>query len=317
MTVALFLGRRLAAVAVVLAGISFLIFALLDISPGSTVSALLGGRPATPQVVHAITVKYHLNEPLLAQYWSWLGQVVRGDLGRSVQSGQTVASMLAERLPVTAELAGLALLAVVLAGVPAGFAAGVRRGGLLDRSVSALSVMGLSTPVFAIGILLIYVFGVRLAWLPVYGGGSGFAGRLAHLALPAAALAISLIALVVRQTRAAVLGVMEQDYITFARARGLPSWRLLIPYALRNSALPVLTATGLLAIYAISGTVIVETVFSIPGLGSLLISSIQDKDIPVAQGVALVIALAVVLINVVVDLLALVLDPRTRHPAGG
>jgi peptide/nickel transport system permease protein len=316
MAIGVFVARRLAGVVVVLAGVSFLIFALLEISPGSVVAALLGGRPASPQVVQAITAKYQLNEPLPVQYWHWLGRVGSGDLGRSVQSGQTVTSMIAGRLPLTLELAGLALVVVLLLGVPAGFAAGVRRGGWLDRGVSAGSVLGLSAPAFAVGIVLIYLFGVRLAWLPVYGAGAGFGDRLSHLVLPVVTLAAGLLALVVRQTRAAVLDVMAQDYITFAYARGLPRWRVLVPYALRNSSLPIITAAGLLAIYAISGTVLVETVFSVPGLGSLLVSSIQDKDILVAQGVALVIALAVVGINVIVDLVMLVVDPRTRHPAG-
>lgn len=316
MAVTIFVVRRLAAAGAVLAGVSFLIFALLAVSPGSPVDALLGNRPRTPETVRALTEQYHLDDPFLVRYWHWLHGVVTGDLGRSVQSGQAVTGAILERLPVTLELAGFALLLVLAVGVPAGFAAGLRRGGRLDRAVSGLSVLALSAPAFVVGILLIYVFSVRLGWLPAFGGGTGLADRPAHLVLPVVTLAIGLSALVVRQTRAAALDVMAQDYITFARARGLPLWRILVPYALRNSALPIVTAAGLLAIGAISGTVLAETVFAVPGIGSLLIGSIQNKDIPLAQGIALVIALAVVLVNVVVDLLVLLIDPRTRHPRG-
>jgi peptide/nickel transport system permease protein len=316
MAVVVFVIRRLAALAVVLAGVSFLIFALLAIAPGSPAEALLGTRPRTSDEIAAITAQYHLDDPLPVRYWHWLGGVLGGDLGRSIQSGQTVASMIGDHVGVTLELGGLALLVVLITGVPAGFVAGIRRGGRFDRGMSLLSVFALSAPAFAVGIVLIYLFGVRLSWLPVYGAGTGFVDGLRHLVLPVVTMAISLSALVIRQTRAAVRDVMDQDYVTFAKARGLPHWRVVIPYALRNSSLPIITTAGLLAIGAITGTVLAETVFAVPGIGSLLIGSIQARDIPVAQGVALLFALAVVLINLAVDLLVLVLDPRTRHPVG-
>lgn len=311
-----FLLKRLAAMIVVVVGVSFLIFALLELTPGSTVAALLGSKPHTPEAVQAITNEYHLNDPFLVQYWHWVTGVLTGDLGTSVQSGQSVASLIGERLPVTLELAGATLVVVLLTGIPVGFLAGVRRGKLLDRGVSVVSVLALSAPGFTVGILLIYVFGVKLGWLPVFGGGTGFVDTVVHLVLPVVALSVGIFGLVARQTRAAVRNVMDQDYVTFALARGLPPWRILIPYALRNTALPILTIAGLLAIGLLAGTVLAEQVFSLPGIGSLLVSSIQSKDIPVAQGVSVMIALAVVLINLVMDLLVLVLDPRTRHPVG-
>ena len=311
-----FLLKRLAAMVTVLAGVSFMIFGLLELTPGSTAAALLGTKPHTAETVREITEKYRLDDPFLVQYWHWLTGVLTGDLGRSVQTDQPVAAMIGGRLPVTLELAGLTLIVVLLLGIPAGFVAGIRPGKLLDRGVSVASVLALSAPGFTVGILLIYVFGVKLSWLPVFGGGSGFADTLVHLVLPVSALAIGLVAIVVRQTRAAVRNVMDQDYISFALARGLPPWRVLGPYALRNSSLPILTMAGLLAIGLLAGTVLAEQVFSLQGIGSLLVSSIQSKDVPVAQGVAAMIALAVVVINLLMDLLALVLDPRTRHPVG-
>jgi peptide/nickel transport system permease protein len=316
MAVPMFLARRVMAAAAVLVGVSFLIFVLLAIAPGSTTDALLGTKPRTPEAIQEITAQYHLNDPLLVQYWHWFSGLLTGDLGRSIQKDQTVTGVLAEALPATLEVAGSALAVVLVIGVTAGFVAGVRRGGWLDRSVSVLSVVALSAPPFAIGILLIYIFGVKLAWLPVFGGGNGFADRVSHLVLPVVTLVVGLVALVVRQTRAAVRDVMDQDYVVFARARGVASSRIIIGYALRTSSLPIVTVAGLLAIGTVSGTVIVETVFAVPGIGSLLINAIQNKDIPVAQGVALTIALAVVLINVAVDMMVLFLDPRTRHPVG-
>ncbi|MGX7681565.1 ABC transporter permease [Jatrophihabitans sp. DSM 45814] len=311
-----FAVRRLMAVAGLLIVVSFMIFGLLQITPGSPIDALLGNRPRTTELVQSLTATYHLNDPFLVQYWHWMRDILHGNLGTSVQSDQSVTSLLAQRLPVSIELAGLALTVAVLLGVPAGFTAGVRRGGLIDRSLSSLSVVGMSAPAFAVGILFIFAFGVKLGWFPVFGVGQGFADRIAHLTLPVLTLAVSLTPLVVRQTRAAVWDVMDQDYITFARARGLSPWRIMVPYALRNSSLPIVTVTGLLAIGTMTGTVIVEQVFSIPGVGSLLVTSIQNKDIPVAQGVALVIALVVLTINLVVDMLVLALDPRTRNPRG-
>jgi peptide/nickel transport system permease protein len=311
MTIVLFLAKRLAAMVAVLLVVSFLVFSLLTLSPGSIVATLLGTRPATPATVAAIKAQYHLNSPFLVQYWQWLSGAVRGDFGRSVQSGATVTSLIASHLPVTLELALYALVLVVVV-------AGIGRGRLFDRGASALTVVGMSAPGFALGLLLVYVFGVALNWFPVYGAGSSqFFDRMAHLTLPAVALATGLAALIVRQTRAAVLDVMEQDYITFARARGLSSPRILLRYALRNTALPVVTAAGLLLIVAISATVLVETVFSIPGAGQLMVQSIQAKDIPVVQGLALFVALLVVLVNLVVDAAGLVIDPRIRAAAGG
>jgi peptide/nickel transport system permease protein len=314
MPIVLYVARRLAVTAGTLLGVSFMIFSLLAIAPGSPVDSLLGGRPPTPGLVQAITAKYHLDDPFLLQYWHWIVNALHGDLGRSVASNQTVTSLLGQKLPLTVELVGLALLVTLLAGIPAGYVAGVRRNGGLDRAISTASLFCLSAPVFAVGILLSYVFGVRLGWVPVFGGGSGFVDRLSHLALPALALALGMSAIVVRQTRASVLDVMDQDYITFARARGLPRSRIVTRYALRNSSLPIVTSVGLLAIFAISGTVLVENVFSVPGLGSQLTGAINSKDILVAQGTALLIAVAIVIINVVVDLAVLVLDPRTRQP---
>lgn len=314
MLVVTFVLKRLGAMAAVLLIVSFLVFSLLALSPGSLVATLLGTQPATPAAVAAIKAEYHLNDPFIVQYGRWLAAAVQGNFGRSTQSGEPVTSLIASRLPVTLELALYALVLVVAVGIPAGMAAGIRRGRLLDRGVSALTVVGMSAPVFAVGIVLIYVFGVRLGWFPVYGAGGGqFAVRLSHLTLPAVSLAAALAAVVMRQTRASMAGIMQQDYITFARARGLSRSRVMLAYALRNAAPTVATAAGLLLITAISAAVLVETVFSIPGAGSLMIQSINAKDVPVVQGLAMCVAVLVVLANLLVDVTLLIIDPRLRH----
>jgi len=293
--------------------VSFLVFALLAMSPGSMETTLLGVRPATPETVEAIRDEYHLNEPFLVQYWYWVRDAAQLDLGRSITSGDTVTHIVQERLPVSLALAGYTLLIVLVVGVPLGLLAGIRHGTRVDRAVTTLTVVGMSAPAFAVGLLLLYLFGVELGWFPVFGAGEGFVDRVHHLTLPAVALALALGALVVRQTRAAALDVMYEDYVTFARARGLSRSRLLGAYALRNVSLPIVTSAGFILILALSGAVLVETVFSLPGVGSLIVESVTTKDVPVVQGVALMLAFYVIVINVLIDLSVMVIDPRTRY----
>lgn len=295
--------------------LSFLVFTLLWLSPGSVLATLIGTRPTTPQIVAALTAEYHLKSPFLVQYWDWLVRAVHLDFGRSTQYSAPVTSLITQRLPITAALAGYTLVLTVVVGVPIGMAAGIRRGRLIDRTVSTVTILGMSAPSFALGIVLLYVFGVRLGWFPVYGAGSGLVDRIYHLTLPAVAFATFLTAIVARQTRAATLNVMQQDYITFARARGLSPLRILIRYALRNTALPVVTIVGLLLIVALSGALFIEQVFSLSGIGALMYQSVTDKDIPVVQGLAFFASMFVILINLTVDVLAMVIDPRTRYAA--
>jgi peptide/nickel transport system permease protein len=310
-----FLTKRLLVAALLLVAVSFLVFTLLAISPGSAETTLLAGRPATPETVAAIRAEHHLDKPFLTQYWYWARDAVRLDLGRSITSGETITHLATDRLPVSVELAGYSLLLVIVVGVPLGLLAGIRRGTVLDRAVTTVTVIGMSAPAFAVGLLLLYVFGVELGWFPVFGPGDGVVGRIHHLTLPAIALALALGALLVRQTRAAALNVMSEDYVTFARARGLSRTRILAAYALRNVSLPIVTSAGYVLILALSAGVLVETVFSIPGIGSLIVESVTAKDIPVVQGVSLLLALYVIVVNVLVDLSVLAIDPRTRYAA--
>ncbi|MEU4804029.1 ABC transporter permease [Actinosynnema sp. NPDC023587] len=307
-----FLARRLAAMVAMLVLVSFLVFSLLALAPGSLLATLMGTAPTTPELIEATTRKYHLDDPFFVQYGRWLASAVRFDFGTSVRSGEDVLDALGQTLPMSFQLALFALLLVVLLGIPLGAAAGLRRGAGTDRVVSTVAAFGMSAPPFAVGLLLVYVFGVLLDWFPVFGAGEGFADGVRHLTLPAVSLATALMAIVLRQTRAAMLDVMDQDYITFARARGVSSGRVLVKYALRNAAVPIVTSSGVVLIAALSGAVLVETVFSLPGVGSLLVVSVNSKDIPVVQGIAMVAAAFVILVNLAVDVLTGLLDPRIR-----
>lgn len=305
------LKRVLGALAVLLI-VSFLVFSLMALSPGSLVSTLLGTAPATPELIQAITEKYHLDEPFLVRYWLWLQGAVVGDFGDSIRSGATVMHDLGAALPLSLQLGGLALLIVVLVGIPLGIAAGLRSGSALDRTVSVLTTFSMSAPVYAVGLVLLYVFGVVLDIFPVFGAGKGFLDRLWHLALPAIALAAMLIAVVMRQTRAAVLDIVNQDFMTFARARGVSKRRIMTQYVLRPASLPIVTAVGVVLIAAVVGAVIVENVFSLPGIGTLLVESVALKDLPVVQAITMFAALFVIVVNFMVDAAMFALDPRTR-----
>ena len=318
MTAVIFILKRLAFAVLLLFVVSLLVFSLLSLSGVSPITRIIGGETPSPAQLAALKAEYHLNDPWFVQYAYWLRDAVQLNFGRSIGSNQTVTSLIGERLPITLGLAVICLTAVVAIGIPAGMIAGSRRGTWIDRVLSSVMTLGLSAPTFALGIVLLYVFGVELGWFPVYGPGSGgFGDRLQHLLLPACALSLSLVAIVGRQTRAAMLSVTQQDFIVFARARGLSPARILLRYALRNAALPIITVTGLIVITLVGGTVLIEQVFSLDGVGQLMIRSIETNDVAVVQGVTVFIAIAVVLTNLLVDLLSMVVDPRTRYATRG
>ncbi|MEU4547395.1 ABC transporter permease [Nonomuraea dietziae] len=307
--------KRLCAAVLLLGILSLLTYGLLAAAPGGPEQVLLGGRPSTPETRAAIRVQYHLDDPFPVRYARWLGDALRGDFGTSISSREPVTTVIADRLPVTAGLAGYALVLTVVVGVPAGLAAAMRRGGRLDQGITLTSLVALSIPSFALSILLLYGFAVALGWFPVFGAGDTPMDRLVHLTLPAIALAAAQAAIVVRQMRAAALDLAAQDFLTFARARGLPRWRMWVSYALRNAALPVLTVGGLLLAANLTGSVFVEQAFGLHGLGALLISAVGEKDIPVVQALVLFGGAIVILVNLLIDLAYVAVDPRVRHKA--
>jgi peptide/nickel transport system permease protein len=304
--------RRLVALAVILLVLSFGVFTLLYVAPGDTERLLLGAHPATPEAITAVRARYHLDQPFLVQYGIWLKGAVTLDFGRSVRSSVPVSSEIGTRIGVTALLGLYASLIAVCIGVPLGMLAAFRHRKVTDRLVVGASVVGVSAPAFISGIFLLYVFAVSFDWFPVSGQGSGFADRLWHFTLPAAALALSAMALIVKLTRAGMIRALEQDYVAFARARGLSWSRVATRYALRNALVPVITAGGLIVGYTLTGAVLIESTFSLPGLGSLLIDAVNFKDVPVVQAVALTFATIIVIVNLATDLLYRAVDPRIR-----
>lgn len=312
MRLAASIGRRLVATATLLLALSFLVFSLLYLAPGDVARNLLGARPASPEALAAVREKFGLDQPFLTQYWHWLSGALTGDLGESVRSGSQVTDVLGQRVGLTLQLTVLAFVIALGVGVPAGIRAARRHGSVQDKAIVSLAVVGVAAPGFAVGLVLLYVFAVMLGWFPVYGTGDTPLDRLWHLALPAVALAAGLAALVVKVTRTAVLRELESDYVTFARARGLTP-RAVARLYLTNAAIPVLTSAGLLLAFLFGGTILVETTFSLPGLGSLLAESITFKDIPVVQAVTLVVAVVISLAALAVDLLTLAVDPRVRR----
>ena len=312
MRLVLWLSGRLAAIAVSLLVVSLLVFSIIHLTPGSPEQALLGTRHTSPEALAAIRVKNHLDQPFLAQYAYWFGNALQGNFGNSIRTNQPVASLLSDRLPLTVFLAAYAAILALGVSIPAGLVAGLRHGTRVDRVISLVSTVAISTPSFVVGFLLLYVFGVGLGWFPMFGVGDGFADRLWHLTLPAVALALPALAILARQTRAAAFNVYHQDFVTFARARGLSRRLIWGRYALRNSSLPVVTTSGLVLAYFLTGALLVEVTFAIPGIGTLMVESVTAKDIPVVQALAVVAALLVLTANLLADLAHAALDPRVR-----
>jgi peptide/nickel transport system permease protein len=310
--------RRLLASFAVLVVISFAVFSLLHLSPGNPVEILMLHDPLTvdQETIDVLSKKYHLDEPFLTQYWLWATDAAQLQFGDSVQTTLPVTDEIRSRLPVSVFLGVYAFLLTMVLGVALGMLAALRARRSLDRGIVGGSVIGLSTPAFVSGVFLLYFFAVQLGWFPVFGKGEVFFDRLWHLTLPAIALAFVACAYVVKHTRASLLNVLDQDYVTFARARGLSSRRVLFLYGLRNGLIPILTLSGPLLAFLITGAVLVEITFTLPGIGGLLVQAATTKDLPLVQGIALVVAVFIIVANLLVDLLYMAVDPRIRLGRG-
>lgn len=306
----IYIARRLLVLLVLLLVLSFLVFAMLYLAPGSPEQVLLGVKPATPELREQLRIEFHLDKPFLERYWLWLQAVMQGDFGRSIRTGRTVTSMIEARIGLTTFLAIYGFILAFLFGLPLGVLAAVRHRSGTDRGIVGVSVVGASAPAFVTGIFLLYIFAVRLGWFPAFGPGEGFFDRVWHLTLPAIALAFGLMAVVVKLTRAALITELDQDYVAFARARGVPPRTVLFRHALRNALVPIVTVGGLMITGLVVGSVLVEATFSLPGMGTLLIQSVSNKDLPVLEGIVMLTAILVVCVNLVVDILYAVIDPR-------
>jgi peptide/nickel transport system permease protein len=301
-----FILRRLIQSVLVLFGVSIFVFGLLHLS-GNPVALLLP-PDATAEDRAVLEARFGFDKPLPVQYLNYMSGVVRGDFGESMRSGQAALPLVLERLPATFELAAVAMLLTVLFAFPAGVIAALNRGRLLDRAIMAFALLGQSLPVFFLGILFILIFGVQLGWFPV-------AGRdgVSHIVLPAATLALYGMARTARLIRSGTLEVLRNDYVTTARAKGLTEAVVVGRHALRNALIPVITVLGLDLATLLGGAIITEVIFSWPGLGRLVIYSIEGRDYPVVQAVVFVIALSYIIINFLVDILYAYVDPRIRY----
>jgi peptide/nickel transport system permease protein len=310
--VALYILRRLLGAIPLLLITSFIVFSFVHIAPGSPEQVLVAGRNVDEETLQAIRDRYQLDDPFLVQYWNWLKNAVTGDLGESIVFSDSVADVVGPRILPTVQLALYALALILIFGFPIGLLTGVKRDSHLDTTVSSLTLLGSSISPYVSGILLIAVFAVALGWFPVFGLGEGGLERLYHLTLPAIALAIALSALVARVTRASVGTALEQEFVETARSRGFSERRVIGKHALRSALVPVVTITGLVFGFLIAGSVLVEFTFGLNGLGALLIQAVSTRDFPVVQAVTLVFTVAFIVINLLVDLLYAVVDPRVR-----
>jgi peptide/nickel transport system permease protein len=299
---------RLAALVPVLFGITLLVFVLNAVALGDPARAAMGQR-ADPEALERLRREYALDRPLPVQYALWIGRLVRGDLGQSFREQRPVVEVLAERAPATIRLALAATVISIVLGMVIGGLAAVRPGGALDHVLMAVAVLGISTPVFWLGMMLSLMFAVTLDWLPVSGYGDG---GWAHLVLPALTLGALHTGTVARMTRSSLLEVVRQDYIGAARAKGLSEMTVLGKHALRNALIPVVTVIGIGLADLLVGAPLTETVFAWPGLGRLLVAAVGQRDLPVVMGAVLVFALIYVLGNLLVDLAYLAIDPRLR-----
>ncbi len=327
--------KRFLTIVPVLLGISVLVFAFIHLIPGDPAVTMLGER-ATPERVQEIRDQLGLDRPLYVQYGIYLGRILRGNLGTSILRGDPVLRDLVRRFPATVELALAAISIAILIGIPAGIVSAVWRNSVFDGCSRILALTGVSMPIFWLGLMLAWVFGVMLGWFPtgfrlgtdvtltpvthfnlldslITGNWPAFYGSIRHLVLPAVALSTIPMAVITRMTRASLLEVLSQDYIRTAEAKGLPQRGVILRHAMRNALLPVMTVTGLQAGRLLAGAILTETIFSWPGIGLWIYEAIQARDYPIVQGATLFIGTIFVMVNLLTDLLYAMVDPRIKY----
>jgi peptide/nickel transport system permease protein len=307
--------RRLGATLIVMAVVALFVFSLLFLTPGDP-AAVIAGDVATPEDIQQIREKLGLNQPFLVQFGGWVVRLLHGDLGTSIFTNLPVTTLIGQRVQPTLSLTLLTLFVAVLVAVPLGVIAAAKAGTWTDRSVMGFSVLAFSIPVFVLAYVLISIFSIHLEWLPVQGYrqfSEGLWPWLSHLILPSIALGTVYMALIARITRAAMLDVLSQDYIRTANAKGLAPHSVLVRHALKNAGVPIITVIGIGIALLISGAIVTETVFAIPGIGRLTVDAILRRDYPIIQGVILLFSGVYVLINLLVDLSYRLFDPRIQY----
>ncbi len=327
--------KRLLQIIPVILGVTIIAFALIHIAPGDPARTMLG-QHATPQAINEIRIKYGLDQPLYIQYLIWLGNILHGDLGRSILSGEQVTIEIGARFPNTIELAITAIIFATIIGVVAGIISATKQYSVTDYSVMGIALFGISMPVFWLGIMLMMIFGVFLGWLPIggridllipfqrvtgfmvfdsiiTGNGAALISVLRHLILPGIALGTIPMAIIARTTRSSMLEVLRQDFIRTERAKGLSERKVIYKHAIRNAMVPVVTVIGLNFGLLLSGAILTETVFSWPGVGRLVVDAVYARDYPLVIGCILVFALVFVIVNLITDILYTYIDPRIHY----
>ncbi len=330
-----YIVKRLLQIIPVVLGVTLIAFALIHLAPGDPVRTMLG-QHATQQEIDDTRAKYGLDQPLFIQYFIWLGDVLQGDLGRSILSHEQVTTEIASRFPNTIELAIAAMIFAILIGVVAGIISATKQYSVADYSVMGIALFGISMPVFWLGIMLMMIFGVWLGWLPIGGridlllpfnritgfmvvdsiitvNGAALISVLRHLILPAIALGTIPMAIIARTTRSSMLEILRQDFIRTERAKGLSERKVIYKHAVRNAMVPVVTVIGLNFGLLLSGAILTETVFSWPGVGRLVVDAVYARDYPLVIGCVLVFALVFVIVNLITDLLYTYIDPRIHY----
>jgi peptide/nickel transport system permease protein len=310
----IFILRRLLSALPTLILVSLFVFTLQKLLPGDPVQAM-AGEERDPAVMEYLREKYRLNDPVPLQYVHWVGNVLQGDFGTSLRTEQPVTTLLASKLPVTIELAVLALIIALLIGIPTGVISAVRKGTATDYAANVFALSGISIPHFWLGILLIMIFAVKLQWLPASGFvplGEDVGQNLKTLILPAFVLGAGLSGVLMRHTRSAMLEVLRADYVRTARAKGLFPRTVILKHALRNALMPIVTLTTLLFGELLGGAVLTEQVFSIPGFGKMIVDAVFNRDYAVVQGVVLCVAIGFLLLNLLADVLYRLINPRLR-----
>jgi peptide/nickel transport system permease protein len=304
-----FFAHRLAMLLASLLAASFVIFAATYLAPGNPVAALSGGRSLPASSVRILDQRYHLNAPFLAQYWYWLDNALHGNLGISITLRENVSTLIASRIWTTAGLVLYSSVLILVIGIGIGLVAGLRPG-ILDTSTVVVTAISAAIPAFVAAIVLILLFAVKLGWFPAIGNGTGFVDNVRHLTLPAFALAVSSLAIVARVTRASVREEGEREHVQTAVSRGIPARQLIRRHVLRNASIPIMTVAGITIASLIAVAAVVETAFGLNGLGAYLVQAAQSKDLAVVQGISLLLVTAFVVVNLLVDMLYAVLDPR-------
>jgi peptide/nickel transport system permease protein len=311
-----YIARRFLLTIPAMLAMSIIVFSIIRLVPGDPVMVILGLR-ATPESIATLREQLHLNDPLVEQYIRWLGDLLRGNLGVDYRTHEPIRDMLLTRLPVTLEVAVLGMLMSALIGIPLGILAATRRG-IADGGATGLGFIGISIPDFWLGVMLILLFSLELRWLPSSGWvplSESVWGNISHLLLPAFTLAINFAAVLTRTTRGAVLDVLNRPYVRTARAKGLRERAVVWGHVLKNAAVPVATVMGLQFGYALGGAVIIEQVFSLPGVGRLTLNAVLERNYPVIQGAVLLVTFMFMLVNILTDALQAVIDPRVRLQA--